>query len=527
MSTGPISRRVALGAVAGAGAAALGGRLLMRQPPGDLPHPASEGGRKSTPRPGGRIRVASTSTSTGDTLDPAKGAVNTDYVRHFMLYSGLTEFDRDLSARPALAESISSDDQKVWTISLRKGVTFHDGKSFTADDVVYSLQRHKDPKVGSKMSDIAKQFASVEALGRNMVRIVLTGPNADLPIILAQSHFLIVPADIQDFSAGNGTGPYRLAEFKPGVRTVVRRNPDFWKPGKPYLDEIELIGIQDEISRVNALLSGDVQLINAVNPRSTRRILASTEHGIVETKSGLYTNLVARQDRLPTGNPDFTAALKHLVDRPLVNRALFRNYGTIGNDQPLPPSHPYFRADLPQTALDLDRAKWHLQRSGLTGIRLPVYASTAAEGSVDMASILQEFGARIGLDLAVNRVPADGYWSTHWMKHPLFFGNSNPRPTADLIFSLFYKSDATWNESGWKDPRFDSLLIEARGEADHERRKQLYGEMQGLVRDHCGSVIPVFISLLDGHDRRLKGLYPVPLGGFMGYTFAEHVWWDA
>lgn len=106
MSTGPISRRVALGAVAGAGAAALGGRLLMRQPPGDLPHPASEGGRKSTHRPGGRIRVASTSTSTGDTLDPAKGAVNTDYVRHFMLYSGLTEFDRDLSARPALAESI-------------------------------------------------------------------------------------------------------------------------------------------------------------------------------------------------------------------------------------------------------------------------------------------------------------------------------------------------------------------------------------------------------------------------------------
>jgi peptide/nickel transport system substrate-binding protein len=135
--------------------------------------------------------------------------------------------------------------------------------------------------------------------------------------------------------------------------------------------------------------------------------------------------------------------------------------------------------------------------------------------------------ARVGLDLAVNRVPADGYWSTHWIKHPLCFGNSNPRLTADMIFSLFFKSDATWNESGWQNPRFDKLLIEARGETDRQRRKQLYGEMQGLVHEHCGSVIPVFMSLLDGHDRRLRGFYPVPLGGFMGYTFAEHVWWDS
>lgn len=112
------------------------------------------------------------------------------------------------------------------------------------------------------------------------------------------------------------------------------------------------------------------------------------------------------------------------------------------------------------------------------------------------------------------------------MKHPLGFGNSNPRPTADMIFSLFYKCDATWNESGWKNARFDRLLLEARREPDQQKRKQLYGEMQGLVRQYCGSSIPAFISLLDGHNRRLKGFYPVPLGGFMGYTFAEHVWWD-
>lgn len=516
MSGDDVTRRDWIGAMAASGLVAAGSGLLL---------PAAAAG-VARPRVGGRIRVASTSTSTADTLDPAKGALNTDYVRHFMLYSGLTELDRSLTPRPALAEMIVSRDQMLWHVRLRKGVTFHNGKSLTAADVVYSLQRHKDPLVGSKMADIAKQFAQIRATGPLDLQIRLVGPNADLPAILAQSHFLIVPNGQKDFRAANGTGPYRLAQFKPGIRTLVRRNPNFWKPGKPYLEEIELIGIPDEVSRVNALLSGDVQLINAVNPRSTRRILSSPAHGIVEAKSGLYTNLIIRQDRLPTSNLHFNAAIKYLLDRPLINRALFRNYATIANDHPIPPSHPYYRADLPQTTLDLDRAKWHLQRSGVSGVRLPIYASSAAEGSVDMASVLQEYGSRVGLNLAVNRVPADGYWSTHWMKHPLGFGNSNPRPTADMIFSLFYKSDATWNESGWKNPRFDRLLLEARGEPDQAKRKQLYGEMQGLVRQSCGSAIPVFISLLDGHDRRLKGLYPVPLGGFMGYTFAEHVWWD-
>jgi peptide/nickel transport system substrate-binding protein len=88
------------------------------------------------------------------------------------------------------------------------------------------------------------------------------------------------------------------------------------------------------------------------------------------------------------------------------------------------------------------------------------------------------------------------------MRHPLTFGSTNPRPTADLTFSLFYKSDAAWNETGWKNPRFDQLLIAARGETNEANRKAMYGEMQKIVHDQCGSIIPVFISLLDGHDRR-------------------------
>ena len=521
-----ISRREVVAGALGAGLVATAGGLLLRKSDGDQSTQGAAERGPQRPRYGGRIRVASISSSTADTLDPAKSGGSTDYARINMFYNGLTRFDSALVAKPELAEIIESSDQQLWRVKLRKGVVFHDGKPLTSADVVYSLLRHKLPATASKMKAIAEQFAEVRADGRDEVLVRLTGPNADLPAILAQTHFAIIRDGTSAFHTANGTGPYLVEEFSPGIRTVGTRNANYWRHGRPFLDQIELIGIPDDVSRVNALLSGDVHWIIGVSPLSTKRIAGASGFGVLESKSGLYTDLVMRQNQLPTGNPHFVMAMKYLLDRPLIKRALFRDYALIGNDHPIPPFHPYFNADLPQRQYDLDRARYHVRRAGLTGVRLPMYAAPAANGSVDMAAVLQEYGSQIGLKLAVNRMPSDGYFSTHWMKHALTFGNTNPRPTADLMFSLFFKSDAPWNESGWRNPRFDRLLLEARGEPDHTRRKQLYGEMQGLVRDYCGVGIPVFISFIEGFDRRIKGLYSIPIGGLMGFTFADQVWWD-
>jgi peptide/nickel transport system substrate-binding protein len=94
------------------------------------------------------------------------------------------------------------------------------------------------------------------------------------------------------------------------------------------------------------------------------------------------------------------------------------------------------------------------------------------------------------------------------------------------LFSLFYKSDAPWNESGWRNEQFDQLLLAARGEADEVKRKQVYVDMQVMIHEQCGVAIPMFISLIDGYDRRLKGLGAIPIGGLMGYSFADYVWLD-
>ncbi|SDR61957.1 peptide/nickel transport system substrate-binding protein [Paraburkholderia tuberum] len=513
------SRRDVLRALAAGGLMSLTGAGLLAR--------TGTAFAQGKPKQGGKIRVATQSASTADTLDPAKGALSTDYVRDNMFYNGLTELDSHLGAKMALAQSVETKDAAVWVVTLRKGVQFHDGKPLTPADVVYSIMRHKDPATASKAKTLADQIKDVKATGPNEVTITLEGANADLPVILATSHFMIIKDGTKDFKTAIGTGPFKVKEFSPGVRTVGVRNENYWKTGLPHLDEIELIGIGDEPSRVNALLSGDVQLINAVTPTSTERIKSTPGFAVLETKTGAYTDLIMRDEGGITGNEDFRRGMKYLLDREQIRRTVFRGYGAIGNDQPIDPTNKYYLAGLPQRAFDPDKAKFYFQKAKLGSAPLQVFASPAADGSVDMAMLLQQVAPQAGLNLQVSRVPADGYWSNHWMKHPLGYGNINARPSADVLFTQFFKSDAPWNEANWKNPKFDQMLLAARGEPDDTKRKKIYGDMQALVHESGGVGIPLFNSSLDAHTAKLQGLGSIPLAGLMGFAFAQYVWLEA
>ncbi|MCX4171560.1 MULTISPECIES: ABC transporter substrate-binding protein [Paraburkholderia] len=513
------SRRGVLRAMAAAGMMSVTGAGLLTA--------SGEAFAQAKPKQGGKIRVATQSASAADTLDPAKGALGTDYVRGFMFYNCLTELDSHLGAKMALATSLETTDATVWVVKLRPGVQFHDGKSLAPADVVYSIMRHKDPATASKAKTLADQIKEVKATGPNEVTITLEGPNADLPVILATSHFQIIKDGTKDFKTAVGTGPFKVKEFSPGVRTVGVKNEKYWKPGLPHLDEVELIGIGDESARVNALLSGDVQLINAVSPRSTTQIKGAGGFSVLETKTGLYTDLVVRDEGGITGNDDFRRGMMYLQDREQMRRAIFQGYGAIGNDQPIDPTNKYYLAGLPQRTFDPDKAKFYFQKAKVGSAPIQIFASPAAEGSVEMAMFLQQVAPQAGLNLQVSRVPSDGYWSNHWMKHPLGFGNVNARPSADVIFTQFFKSDAPWNEANWKSPKFDQMLLAARGEPDDAKRKKIYGDMQVLVHENGGVGIPLFQSSLDAYTAKLKGLGSIPLAGLMGFMFAENVWLDA
>lgn len=477
-----------------------------------------------TPVQGGKLRAALANASASDTLDPAKGSNSGDYCRLFMFYSGLTELDKDLKAQPALAESIESSDGLTWQVKLRQGVTFHNGKALTAEDVIYSLSRHKDPAVASTAITLAGQMKAFKAISPSEVQIVLEQANFDLPSILATSAFLIVPDGTKDFSKAIGTGPFTLKAFQPGVRTVGSKNKNYYKPGLPRLDEVELMGVTDPAARVNALMSGDLEIVSTLSANDVKRLRQNGKFTVLESKSGMYSDLIIRTDTTPGNHPDFVLAMKYLQPREMIVKTVLQGFGDVGNDTPVPPWHPMYNRDLPQRPLDIDKAKFHLKKANMVGAKVEIITTPNIEGSVEGGQLIQQIARSAGLNVAVRRVPYDGYWSSHWMKDPVGYGSVNPRPTLDMLFSQFYLSTAPWNESGWKNPQFDQLVLAARGESDQGKRKQMYGDMQKLVYDHCGTLIPAFISTMDGCSNNVKGVEAWPSGMMMGYRFHEFAW---
>ena len=481
----------------------------------------------ATPVKGGNLKAAGWSSSTADTLDPAKASLSTDYVRCCAFYNRLTFLDQSGQPQMELADKFETKDAKVWTITLKKGVTFHDGKPLTSADVIYSMKRHLDPAVGSKVNSLAKQMTDFKAVDPLTVEITLAAPNGDLPTILAMHHFMIIADGTTNFTKANGTGAFVCETFEPGVRSIAVRNKNYFKAGGANLDSFEFFAISDDTARVNALLSGDIHIAASINPRSMR--LVESQPGVVLSKStsGNYTDLNMRLDMAPGDKLDFVTGMKYLLNREQIQKSALRGLAEIANDQPISPANFYHNKDLKPKPFDPEKAKFHFQKAGLLGQTIPIVASDAASSSVDMAVLVQQAGGAIGMKFDVQRVPSDGYWSNYWLKAPVHFGNINPRPTPDILFSLLYASTAPWNESQYKSEKFDAMLLEARGSLDQAKRKEIYGAMQVMVAEEAGTAIPVYISNVDAITQKLKGLLPNPLGGMMGYAFAEYVWLEA
>ncbi|MGI4795135.1 MAG: ABC transporter substrate-binding protein, partial [Janthinobacterium lividum] len=344
----------------------------------------------AAPSKGGHLKIAAVNSSNADTLDPARGSNSTDYTRCIALYNRLTNLDANSNIVMELAEAIDTTDAKVWTVKLRRGITFHDGKAFTADDVIYTLKRHLDPATGSKVGSIAKQMTGFKAVDDHTVEVTLASPNADLPTIFTPPHFLIVADGTTDFAKGNGTGPFILQSFQPGVRSLMRRNDSFWGTGGgPYVDSFEQFAIADDTARVNALLSGDIHIAAAINPRAMRPIDGKAGFTVLKSPSSNYNDLNFRLDMSPGDKADFVLGMKSLVNREAILRSALRGQGSLGNDQPVFPGNPLRNDDLKPRTFDPDKAKFYLNKAGMIGQTVSIITSDAVGSSVDIAMILQ------------------------------------------------------------------------------------------------------------------------------------------
>lgn len=480
------------------------------------------------PRRGGRLRVAAHVQSAKDTLDPALFVQSTDYARGHMVYNGLTRIDGKSAAQPELAESFESNKTATeWVFKLRKGVTFHDGKTLDLDDVVYSIMRHKDDKVASASKGLVEDITEVKADGKDTIVIKLNKPNADIPVLLGTFGFMILKKDTNDFSTAVGTGPYRLKEFKPGIRTVVTRNENYFKSGRPYVDEIEYFAIADPGARLNALISGDIQMMSDLRPQAIEDALKAPGIQVFSTPCPRFVEFAMMCDRAPSNNLDLRLAIKNLLDRERVVNTILKGYGVVANDHFIMPTSELYNTSLPQRKLDIDKAKFHLKKAGMENGKIELHVTEAAQNSVEIGLLLQQAAARAGLTIELKREPSEGYWSNIWIKRAFHAVVWNPRPTYNIMGTLIWKSDAKWNDTQCKNERLDKLIDEARGTVDPTKRKEIYWEIQKIIYEHGGNAIPAFIDYLDAMSSKVKGLSPIPVGNLGGFNFADSVWLES
>jgi len=476
----------------------------------------------ATPKKGGKLIFASDLHGPPDTLDPGLNTSTIDYTRGRSHYNSLCQINDDLSTRPELAEEYSSNANATeWTFKLRKDVRFHDGSKFTADDVLYTMSRH----YGDKSTSTAKTLvAGIEwkKIDQYTVKAIMTGPNSDLPVILGTSQFKMIKNGTTDFQNPPGTGPFKLVEFSPGVRSLHVRNEDYWREGA-NVDTIEITAITDKVARTSALISGDIDLMQGLDPKAIKQIEGSSGVGIWSVASGAYFGICPMTTSSPGNNPDFVLALKYIQRRKKIVRSILKGQGTVGNDHPINIAYGADHcSELAIDTHDLDKAKFHLKKSGITTAELHV--AEVAPGMTDICLLAQREAQKIGLDLKIKKVPNDGYWGAVWMKTPLNVVTWNMRPTANVMLNLAFAPDAPWNDTKWKDKRIGKWLTEARAATDPVKRHELYCAMETLINKECPMIIPAHRNYLDAKSDKIQGIGRMPLGALGGYEWPEFAW---
>ena len=377
---------------------------------------------KAAAKRGGTLRLGLNGANTSDSFD---GRTHSDAfminMGHGTVFDCLTEVTAAGELIGELAESWeASADAKTWTFNLRKGVKFHNGKAFGADDVIESLGMHTAEGAKSAAKPIVAAITEMKKMSDHQIQFTLAAGNADFPFLLSDYHILMYPAGMVDeaIAKGIGTGLYRVMSFDPGVRCVLKRVDTHYKDGRAgWFDGIEAIAINDSSARMNALMTGQVDAVNRVDVKTEPLLRANPNVSIFEVTGNQHFTFPMLTNQAPFNDINVRKALKYGINRQEMVDKILQGHGKVGNDHPIGPANQYFASDLPQLELDMDKAKFYMKAAGLTEINVDLSASDAAfTGAVDASQLYQATAKGAGININVVQEPADGYWSNVWLK---------------------------------------------------------------------------------------------------------------
>ncbi|MEN8246346.1 MAG: ABC transporter substrate-binding protein, partial [Thermodesulfobacteriota bacterium] len=440
----------------------------------------------ATPKKGGLFRVASGQGSTTATLDSGLYDDEFQIMTGYAFRGHLTEFSSSNELVGDLAEGWeSSDDVATWAFDLRRGVEFHNGKTFNSADVVASLNHHRGEASKSKAKSLMASVTDITADGPYKVVIRLNAGNADFPTLLSDYHLAMMPSNGEggvDWKSGIGTGGYQIESYTPGVEMNLKRFPNYYKKGMAHFDAVKASVINDVVARTSALRSNAIDAMDRCDLKTVNLLKKFADIEVDDVSSAAHVCFPMNTTMAPFDNKDVRLAMKYAINRQEILSKIFFGFGTLGNDHPVGRSVQFFADKLPQRQYDPDKAKYHLKQAGMNSLKVKLYASDIAfPGAVDLAILYKESASACGIDLEVVNSPADGFFSEYWMKKPFVTGSWGARPTADMVFTQIYAATAPWNETFWKNERFNKLLVAARKEYDTNKRREMYFEMQKLV----------------------------------------------
>lgn len=487
---------------------------------------------RAEPKKGGLFRMGSGHGATTDSFDPATWTNGFQFNMSVGLFGAqLTQIDQKTAVVPHLAESIEpADGATKWVFKLRKGLTFHNGKTVTANDVVETYNYHRAENSKSAVKSVLAIVKDIQADGPETVIFTLNSGSADFPYVTSDYHLPIYPAKEGggiEWETGISAGPYIIESYAPGVNVKAKRNPNYHRSDAAWFDEVEQLAIVDVAARTNALLSGEVHYINRADLKTIDMLKSAPDVEVINTTGFGHYVAPMNVTQAPFDKLEVRQALKWAIDRKALVEAVLQGYGTAGNDNPIAPSIKYAVNPEPAYSYDPDKAKSLLKKAGLESLKVDLSTSEAAfAGAVDAALLMQSQAKAAGIDINVVREPDDSYWDNVWMKKPWCMSYWGGRPTCDWMFTTAYEGGAAWNDSFWNNARFNELLSAARSETDDAKRQAMYAECQQLVHDDGGVAVLMFNNFVGAASKSVAhGDLNSNFDDDGGYIFER--WWMA
>lgn len=486
------------------------------------------GAAAQTPKTGGTLRIShSTRIATLNVLSLSGPA---EYPCIDMIYSGLTRIGLDSKVQPDLATHWdASDDAKEFVFHLREGVKFHDGTPFTADDVVATYTAILNPDVPAAARSVLTMIDKVEALDPLKVKFTLKTPFADLPTSTAHANARIIskaalaaPLTELDTKA-NGTGPFKLEVYDSARMVRLVKNPDYYQPGKPYLDAVEMMLFPDLAAESANFLSGATDVMLTVQQAEFARIAAAAGIEAKRVASGRYVCVVMRQDQKPWDDVRVRKALALSTDRDLLVEVILEGLGRPAYDSIVAPEIAY-ATEKPVVPYDPEAARKLLAEAGYPdGIKATLVASDRPGIRVQTAIALKQSAAAGGFDLTIETMPHDTYLANVWMKGGFYIGYWGMQPTIDATYRLLLTSDASYQDTEWKNAEFDALIEEGRATVDPAKRAEIYAAAQAKELEDVPYIVPFFEDVLTASSTKTEGWQIAPISR---YFYVEDVWLD-